>query len=58
MKAINIIWDISMEEEDEGLDVCLPTTIEIPDYLEDEEEISEYISDQTGFCHWGFDLVD
>lgn len=53
MKAINIIWDVDFEEELEGL----PTEIEIPDGMEDEEEISDYLSDVTGFCHWGFELV-
>jgi hypothetical protein len=54
MKAINIIWDVDYEEDLE----FLPTEMDIPDYLEDEEEISEYISDETGFCHKGFELVD
>jgi len=31
--------------------------MDIPDDLDDEDEISDYISDQTGFCHYGFDLV-
>ena len=53
MKAINIIWDVDFEEELEGL----PAEIEIPDGMEDEDEISDYLSDVTGFCHWGFELV-
>lgn len=64
MKAINIMWDVSdgtedMEKEDilEILET-LPTEIEIPDEMTDEEEISDYISDETGFCHYGFELVD
>ena len=52
MKAINIQWD----EDDNNTPEYLPTEIEIPDDLEDEEEISDYISDVTGFCHMGFDL--
>lgn len=32
----------------------LPTEIEIPDGMTDIEEISDYITDQTGFCHNGF----
>lgn len=28
--------------------------IEIPDGMTDIEEISDYITDQTGFCHNGF----
>lgn len=64
MKAINIMWDVSdgtedMKKEDilEILET-LPTEIEIPDEMTDEEEISDYISDETGFCHYGFELVD
>lgn len=54
MKAINIKWDVDSQED---LDY-LPTVIEIPDGMTDEEEISDYISDFTGFCHKGFELID
>lgn len=54
MKAINIIWDVDFEEDLGGL----PTEIEIPNEMTDEDEISDYITDETGFCHCGFDLVD
>lgn len=54
MKAINIDWDVDYEEDLEDL----PTEIEIPNGITDEEEISNYISDETGFCHYGFELVD
>lgn len=52
MKAINIIWDVDYEEDLENL----PTEIDIPDGMTDEDEISDYISDKTGFCHKGFEL--
>ena len=54
MKAINIIWDTDGEE------INLPNEIEIPDWVdkEDDDEISDYLSDTTGFCHFGFELVD
>lgn len=61
MKAINIEWDVS---EDDLLDcnenIILPTEIEIPDCLAeaDIEEISDYITEETGFCHNGFDLIE
>ncbi len=48
MKATNIKWDT------DGENVTLPTEIEIPDGMTDEDEISDYLSDQTGFCHMGF----
>ena len=53
MKAYNIIWDI--DKEDEGVE--LPTEIEIPAGMTDEDEISDYISDETGYCQKGF-LLD
>ena len=54
MKATNIEWDV---ENSEDLDY-LPTEIELPDGLTDEEEISDYISNLTGFCHYGYVLED
>lgn len=57
MKAINIKWDVDSEEELE----FLPTEIDIPEELADEEyeeEISDYLSDVTGYCHKGFCLAD
>ncbi len=50
MKAINIIWDA------DGEDISLPTGIDIPEGMEDEEEISDYLSETTGYCHKGFAL--
>lgn len=54
MRAINIKWDVDYEEQLEGL----PNEIEIPEGMTDEEEISDYISDSTEFCHNGFELVE
>lgn len=51
MEAKNIIWDIDYDDN-----VDLPTKIEIPKEITDEDEISDYISDVTGYCHQGFDL--
>lgn len=53
MKAINIDWDVDYEGDRE----FLPTEIEIPNGMTDEDEISDYLSDETGFCHNGFELV-
>lgn len=61
MKAVNIKWDTDGDLE---LLQDLPKEIEIPEYLIDEdtdideyeEEISDYISEVTGYCHCGFDL--
>lgn len=53
MKVINIMWDVDYDNNN-----VLPTEIEIPEGMTDEDEISDYISDVTGFCHYGFELVD
>lgn len=52
MKAYNIIWDVDDPADLENL----PTEMEIPEGMTDEDEISEYLSDETGFCHKGFAL--
>ena len=60
MKAVNIKWDTDgdMEVFDE-----LPTEIEIPDYLVTDEDdllddVSDWLSNEIGFCHDGFELVN
>lgn len=50
LRAINIKWDT------DGENIDLPDSIDIPDYMTDLDEISDYISDQTGFCHFGFEI--
>lgn len=50
LKATNIDWDT------DGEDVDLPTEIDIPEGMTDEDDISDYISDKTGFCHKGFTI--
>ena len=53
-KAVNIQWDVDDPEDLE----LLPKEIDIPDGMTDMEEISDYITDQTGFCHNGFIVED
>lgn len=55
MKAINIKWDT---DRDIKLLRELPSEMEIPEGVTDEDEISDYLSDETGCCHEGFELVD
>jgi hypothetical protein len=55
MKAVNIQWDTDRDQE---LLKELPTEIDIPDGMDNEDEISDYISDVTGFCHYGFELEE
>ena len=54
MKAVDIDWDVDNEEDR----ASLPTEIEIPTGMEDEDDISDYLSDCTGFCHRGFNLME
>lgn len=60
LKAINIKWDTDREVFNE-----LSTEMIIPDELEEMykkdkefalEEISDWLSDETGFCHGGFEI--
>ena len=60
MKAVNIKWNT-----DGDIDVLneLPREIEIPDYLVTDEDdlldkVSDWLSDEYGFCHFGFELVN
>ena len=55
MKAINIIWDT----DEENVLETLPKEIEIPKEIEDDEDrMSDYLSGITGFCHYGFEIID
>ena len=65
LKAINIKWDT--DGDTEVLD-NLPKEMIIPNYLEEyycfdknnkyaTEEISDWLSNETGFCHNGFEIV-
>lgn len=51
--AYDIKWDTDGDKDVLG---DLPTEIIIPDGMVDDEEISDYVSDETGFCHTGFKL--
>nr|DAQ68342.1 MAG TPA: hypothetical protein [Bacteriophage sp.] len=63
LKAINIKWDTDGDKEVLN---ALPTEMIVPDELEEMykkdrefalEEISDWLSDETGFCHDGFEVV-
>ena len=51
--AYDIKWDTDGDQE--ILD-SLPKEIRIPDGMVDDEEISDHLSAETGFCHAGFKL--
>ena len=50
LKAVNIEWDVDLAED---LD-SLPKEVQ----MTDTEEISDYLSNLTGFCHRGFGLKE
>lgn len=56
MKAINIEWDVDPEDYLYG-DILLPNEIDLPDDMTDIDDILDYISDVTGLCHRGFQLM-
>ncbi len=60
MRAINIEWDTSdpdINPDEQDLD--LPTAMDIPDDIKDDEDkISDYLSNVTGFCHYQYELYD
>lgn len=55
MKAVNIDWDIDDIERE---DVELPQEIFIPSSYETDGDIADYITDLTGFCVNGFEVVE
>ena len=52
MKVTNIDWDTDGDKE---LKSVLPQEMDVPDNMS-LDEISDYISDNVGFCHNGFIL--
>ena len=74
MRAVNIKWDVTdgtedmTQEEINDILETLPTEVEIPDYLvEDYKEddfdyyysdISDWLSNEFAFCHYGFELTE
>lgn len=53
LKATNILWDTDYDNDGE-----LPTEIDIPEGMTDEDEISDYLSEVTGYCHQGYVLEE
>ena len=53
MRAVKIIWDVDNAEDLQNL----PTEMDLPNGMTDPDEISDYLSDTTGFCHKGFSVA-
>lgn len=58
-KAVNIQWDIDSRSDLQFLptEIMIPTEV-LNEVKENDDAISDYITDVTGFCHRGFDLVE
>lgn len=54
MKAVNIKWDA---DGDQKVLETLPKEVEIPKGMNDSDEISDWLSNEYGFCHLGYELV-
>lgn len=53
LKATNILWDTDYDDDGE-----LPTEIDIPEGMTNEDEISDYLSEVTGYCNQGYVLEE
>lgn len=58
MYITNIKWDIDLEEGESYIEVlnryALPTSIKLPECMDDTSIIGNWLSDRYGFCHDGF----
>lgn len=53
--AYNIKWDVDYYEDDKGNEINLPQKVTIPNSV-DDEDICDWLSDQYGFCHDGYEV--
>lgn len=54
LKAVDIKWDVTDNEmDDESCEILesLPTEMIIPEGMTDPDEISDWMSNETGYCH-------
>ena len=52
--ATNIQWDVDDNKDLE----YLPQRVKIPQGMDDDDTISDYLTNLTGFCHFGFSIVE
>ncbi len=59
--ATNIQWDTDGDKElakSLPKEICIDSVCTIYDGTdEQEEDISNFITEQTGFCHFGYDVI-
>ena len=53
MRAVRIQWDC---DGDKAVFHGLPSEMDVPAGMTDPDEISDYLTETTGFCHFGFEL--
>lgn len=59
--AINILWDTDGDKKlakSLPKEICIDEVIDIFDGTDEHHDIiSEYITNKTGFCHYGYDVI-
>lgn len=56
--ATNIQWDTDGEDIKLPKKICIDSVVSIYDGTDEHDNIiSDYITEKTGFCHFGFDVV-
>ena len=59
-----IVTNIKWDTDGEDIDLPKEMEVELPEYIDETDEdevdeyVSDYISDETGFCHYGFDIKE
>lgn len=62
MKKNKVITVTDIQYDTDGEEIDLPTSLKItiPEGMNDQEEIEQFLSDEisnkTGFCHFGFKI--
>jgi hypothetical protein len=59
MKAVNINWDIDRDDYINlaEQDMLPPTEVELPDDIQDDDDIADWLSDNYGWCVNSFDII-
>ena len=64
MKVKDIKWDVDdgemSQKEIAEILAALPTEVEIPHWIDsdDHEDISDWLTEEYGYCHYGFKIVE
>lgn len=56
--ATNILWDTDGKKISLPNEICIDEVITIFDGTDEHHEIiSDFITEKTGFCHFGYDVI-